>query len=233
MTRQLLLIYIVAMPRIARAVAVGYPHHITQRGNYRQAVFESAEDYNRYLEWLELYSKKYLLKIWAYCLMGNHVHFIAVPMEPGSLAKTFNTLHMRYSQYFNMRNKTTGHLWQGRFYSCALDERHLYAGMRYVENNPVRVQIVRKAEQYQWSSARAHVKKRTDPILSEDCYIVEEIKDWSAYLREKEDSSLVNELRKNTKTGRPCGDEVFMRRLEKLLSRRLSALPWGRPRKAQ
>ena len=165
--------------------------------------------------------------------MGNHVHFIAVPMEPDSLAKTFNALHMRYSQHFNMRNKEAGHLWQGRFYSCLLDERHLYAGMRYVENNPVRAQIVRKAEQYRWSSASSHAKKKTDPILSGNCYIVKEIEDWTAYLREKEDTSMINEIRQDTKTGRPCGDDRFISRMEKLLGRRLGALPWGRPRRTQ
>lgn len=70
--------------------------------------------------------------------MSNHVHFIAVPIKAESLSKTFNMLHMRYSQLLNTRNKATGHLWQGRFFSCVLDERHLYAGIRYVENNPVR-----------------------------------------------------------------------------------------------
>ncbi len=81
------------MPRISRAVAIGYPHHITQRGNYRQAVFNSDEDFNKYLQLLKKYSEKYALKIWAYCLMSNHVHFVAVPMNGDSLAKTFNTLH--------------------------------------------------------------------------------------------------------------------------------------------
>jgi len=136
---------------------------------------------------------------------------------------------MRYSQYFNMRNKATGHLWQGRFFSCVFDDRHLYAGMRYVENNPVRARIVKKAEEYKWSSAQSHVKRKTDSVLSEGCYIVEEIKDWASYLREKEDSSLVANIRQNTKTGRPCGDDGFMQRIEKLLGRRLVALPWGRP----
>ncbi|MDA8088922.1 MAG: transposase [Actinomycetota bacterium] len=219
------------MPRIARAVAVGFPHHITQRGNYRQAVFETDRDYIRYLELLKQYSEQHSLKVWAYCLMGNHVHFIAVPMEPDSLSKAFNALHMRYSQYFNRKNKTMGHLWQGRFYSCALDERHLYAAMRYVENNPVRAQIVRKAEKYQWSSARSHVMKVVDPVISKDCYLIKEIKDWPAYLREKDDRVLVEELRQNTTTGRPCGDEKFIGKLEKSLGRRLGALPWGRPRK--
>jgi putative transposase len=219
------------MPRIARAVAVGHPHHITQRGNYRQQVFQGDEDYLQYLEWLKSYSRKYSLKIWAYCLMGNHVHFISVPMEPDSLAKTFNTLHMRYSQYFNMRNKANGHLWQGRFYSCVLDERHLYAGIRYLETNPVRAGIVKKAENYKWSSARSHVKGKTDPVLSNDCYLFKKIKDWSAYLKEKEDVSVVDAIRQNTRTGRPCGGDRFAEKIEKLLGRRLAALPRGRPRK--
>jgi len=164
--------------------------------------------------------------------MGNHVHFIAVPVEPDSMARTFNTLHMRSSQYFNRKNKTTGHLWQGRFYSCVLDESHLYAGIRYVENNPVRARIVRKTEEYKWSSARSHIKRKMDPVLSEDCYILGKIKDWSTYLREKGESSLVDEIRHNTKTGRPCGGDGFILRMEKLLDRRLGALLRGRPRRA-
>ncbi len=79
----------------------------------------------QYLKWLKEYSKKYSLRIWAYCLMGNHVHFVGVPMRDNSLAKTFNTLHMRYSQYFNKKRDITGYLWQGRFYSCLLDGVHL------------------------------------------------------------------------------------------------------------
>ena len=76
------------MPRISRVVAVGYPHHVTQRGNYRQVVFDSETDYLHYLQWLNDYSRKYSLKIWAYCLMSNHVHFVVVPMKEDSLAKT-------------------------------------------------------------------------------------------------------------------------------------------------
>lgn len=221
------------MPRIARAVAVGFPHHITQRGNYRQRVFENDADYLQYLEWLQTYSKKYALNIWAYCLMSNHVHFIAVPMEDDSLAKTFNTLHMRYSQYINSRQENRGHLWQGRFFSCALDERHLYAAMRYVENNPVRAHLVKKAENYRWSSAYGHVRGKKDTVLVDDCYMVEKIKDWSAYLREKEDIVLVEDIRQSTKTGRPCGDDGFVIKMEKLLERKLTALPKGRPRKTK
>lgn len=221
------------MPRIARAVAVGFPHHITQRGNYRQRVFENDDDYLQYLEWLQIYSKKYALNIWAYCLMNNYVHFIAVPMEDNSLAKTFNTLHMRYSQHINSRQENRGHLWQGRFFSCALDERHLYAAVRYVENNPVRAHLVKKAENYRWSSAYAHANGKIDKVLADNCYMVEKIKDWSAYIREEEDTVLVEDIRQNTKTGRPCGDDRFVMKMEKLLGRKLTALPKGRPRKTK
>lgn len=220
------------MPRISRAVAIGYPHHITQRGNYKQYVFEDEEDYIRYLGWLKEYSRKYSLKLWAYCLMNNHVHFVCVPMEKDSLAKTFNTLHMRYSQYFNKKKSALGHLWQGRFYSCSLDERHLYAAIRYVENNPIRARITEIPYEYKWSSAKAHVHGDSDPVLTDDCYLVKEIKDWIAYLMGSDDKILIDNIRSSTKTGRPCGDETFICNIEKLLSRKLNALPIGRPGKS-
>lgn len=150
------------MPRIARVVAKNYPHHVTQRGNYKQPVFEDEQNYELYLQWLEQYSQKNHLDIWAYCLMKNYVHFVCVPRKDDALAKTFNMLHMRYSQYFNKKNNRTGHLWQGRFYSCILDERHVYAAVRYIENNPVRAGLVKQSEDYRWSSAKAHVKTNTE-----------------------------------------------------------------------
>jgi putative transposase len=116
------------MTRISRVVAVGHLHHVTQRGNYRQTVFKTDQDYLLYLDWLKTYCQKHSLKMWAYCLMGNHIHFITVPMEEDSLARVFNTLPMRYSQYINDRRNARGRLWQGgqgRFFSCVLDERHL------------------------------------------------------------------------------------------------------------
>ncbi len=132
------------MPRMARVVAVGLPHHITQRGNYRQDVFLNADDKGRYLAWVQEYSVKYNLSILAYCLMQNHIHFIAIPNQPDSLARAFNSAHMRYSQYFNSKLKRRGHLWQGRFYSCVLDESHLVLAARYIERNPVRAGLVEK-----------------------------------------------------------------------------------------
>lgn len=161
--------------------------------------------------------------------MENHVHFITVPMEPDSMAKTFNTLHMRFSQHINKRHNVSGHVWQGRFFSCALDEGHLYSGIRYVENNPVRAKITGKADDYPWSSARSHIRGTIDPVLSNDCSLIESVTDWSAYLREGEDSRMTEAIQQNTRTGRPCGGEKFVLQLEALLGRRLNAMPRGRP----
>ena len=219
------------MPRVARVVNRNYPYHVTQRGNYQQTIFESEEDYRQYLAWLKEYSEKYSLDIWAYCLMSNHVHFVCVPRNDDSLARAFNTLHMRYSQYYNRKKGVTGHLWQGRFFSCILDEEHLYAAIRYVENNPVRAGVVHEPESYKWSSTRGHCSIVSDEILSDTCYLCDEIDDWSKYLRDSEPQEVIETLRKNVASGRPCGDESFIKSIEKIMGKPLRVLPRGRPGK--
>ncbi len=219
------------MPRIARAIAVDYPHHVTQRGNYQHPVFDEDADYKQYLYWLIEYSRKYCLSIWAYCLMTNHVHFVCVPRKATSLAKTFNTLHMRYSQYLNTKRGKKGHLWQGRFYSTILDQKHLYAAIRYIENNPARAGMVMSPDQYRWSSTNEHLGMSDNDVLTHDCYLEDEIEDWSAYVRDKEDKVLVESIRRNSMTGRPCGDDGFIETIEDILGRRLKAMPPGRPKK--
>ena len=219
------------MPRVARIIAKDYPYHVTQRGNYRQSVFESVADYRQYLEWLKEYSEKYSLDIWSYCLMSNHVHFVCVPRNDNSLARTLNTLHMRYSQYYNRKKGIAGHLWQGRYYSSILDDMHLYTAMRYVENNPVRAGIVQEPEGYTWSSARGHCGIVSDGILSDTCHLCDEIDDWSRYLREHESSEVVERLRVNLMSGRPCGDNNFIKSIEAVVGRSLEIRPRGRPRK--
>jgi len=218
------------MPRISRAIAVGYPHHVTQRGNYRQVVFAHPEDYAQYLQWLSQYANKYGFEIWAYCLMPNHVHFVGVPRTENALARTFNTAHMHYSQYYNRKRGSNGHLWQGRFFSCVLDERHAYAAVRYVELNPVRDGRVTHPEDYPWSSAKSHVTGAPDAILPDRCFIVETVKDWRQFLAEDHDPELQQAIVKSTANGHPCGTEDFVSQMESLLNRRFNHRPMGRPR---
>lgn len=220
------------MPRIARIVAIGLPHHITQRGNYRQEIFLDHNDKLRYLSWIQEYSKEYGLSILAYCLMQNHVHFIAIPNREDSLAKTFNSTHMRYSHYFNRRLKATGHLWQGRFYSCILDEAHLIVAAKYIERNPVRANMVKKPWHYKWSSAQAHISNEQSIIELGNLFkfIGMSYASWKEYLHSKEDQKASNDIRKHTLTGRPAGAVSFIEKLEKEFNRRLLPLPVGRPR---
>lgn len=217
------------MPRVSRAVAIGHPHHITQRGNYRQTVFAEKGDYVRYLELLADFCPKYDLDIWAYCLMPNHIHMVAVPGRQESLARLFNTVHMLYAQYFNRKRDATGHLWQGRFFSCVLDERHLYAAVRYVEMNPVRGGIVPVPQDYPWSSAKAHVTGVHDPVMSARCFLTETIGDWARYLGTDSDQEAMESVIKVTKIGRPCGGDDFVKQMEQCLNRPLTARRPGRP----
>lgn len=222
------------MPRMGRIVAVGFPHHITQRGNYRQDVFLDDNDRRHYLSWVQEYSDKFGLSIMVYCLMHNHVHFIAVPTQENSLAKTFHTVHMRYSQYFNKKLKSAGHLWQGRFYSCILDEPHLIVAAKYIERNPVRAKVVNEPWQWRWSSASAHVNKTVEsPLKLSDFLKITGMScgSWREYIGTKDDQKRLNEIRRRTLTGRPLGSVSFIEQLESRFERRLLALPRGRPKK--
>jgi putative transposase len=219
------------MPRIARIVVPAVPHHFTQRGNNRQQVFFGDADRRQYLAFLAEETAANGLDIWAYCLMTNHVHLIATPRDETAAARAIGRTHFRYSQYLNRRRHRCGHLWQGRFYSTALDEPHFWAAAAYVERNPVRARLVHKAWQYRWSSAAAHTGRATDELidLGEWRKLAGHV-DWQAVLTEAQQAELVTALRSHSRTGRPLGSESFLARLEAKLGCRVRALPVGRPR---
>jgi len=223
------------MPRIARLVVPEYPHHITQRGNYRQEIFKDDADRRQYLFFMAEYSRKYHLDILAYCLMNNHIHVVAIPKNEKSLGDTLRIVHTRYAQYFNNKIRSAGHLWQGRYYSCVLDERHLLAAARYVERNPVRIKIVNKPTDYIWSSAKSHSAISTNDIIDANNlfkYIEIERSQWREFIDKSDESDEVSVIRKYTMTGRPLGATSFINKLEKGFGGRLHALPVGRPKRA-
>ena len=208
------------MVRIARIVIPNIPHHIIQRGNRSQNVFFSNQDKEYYLKLLHKYALEYGISLWAYCLMDNHVHLIAVPGREDSLAKGIGETHKHYTRTINLREGWRGYLWQGRFSSFPLDERYLYAAVRYVERNPVRAGLVKRAEDYLYSSAKAHVLRQKDILLS-DNFMSSEIKDWSSYLSEEDKEMDKDLFRKHGRIGRPLGDEEFVIRLEKITGKSL------------
>jgi putative transposase len=208
------------MPRIARVVVPGFPHHVTQRGNRRQPTFFNDDDYHAYLDLMAEWCQRCGVAVWAYCLMANHAHLIAVPESEDALRRGIGEAHRRYTRRINFREDWRGHLWQGRFASFVLDDYYLLAATRYVELNPVSAGLVTHAEQYPWSSARAHLAGRDDR-LAQVGPLLEIVPAWAAFLGEPTTDTIWARLQRHERTGRPLGNGAFVARLEKLLNRTL------------
>ena len=204
------------MPRLARIVVPGIPHHVTQRGNRRMPTFFCDDDYATYLELMAHWCAERGVEVWAYCLMPNHVHLIAAPAAERSLGLGIGEAHRRYSRQVNFREGWRGHLWQGRFASFPLDEPYLYAAARHVELNPVRAGLVTDPVDYRWSSARAHVEGKPDVLVQ-----VQPLLDrfGDSLLKPGLDRDDAELLRSHERTGRPLGSPEFVDRLERLLRR--------------
>ncbi len=219
------------MPRRARTVAPGYPHHVIQRGNNRETVFFDDEDRSVYLFLLKKYSEVWQSPIICYCLMTNHVHLLARPALGESLQKMMQGLTLCYTQHINRKRLRTGRLWESRYHSCIVDEdAYLWAVARYIEQNPLRAAIVKSPEDYMFSSAAAHMGFVQDPVLGEDLLGEGQVKEYVEFIKAGISSEHLRDIRKSTKTGRPLGTDEFLAKMERQLGRRLTALPVGRPR---
>lgn len=209
------------MARLARIVIPGIPHHVTQRGNRREQVFFEPADYRAYLDYLKIAAQKSNTSVIAYCLMPNHVHIILLPECADGLRATLADTHRRYTGRINARNKWTGHLWQGRFGSVAMDEEHLYAAVRYVSLNPVRAQLVARAEDWAWSSVRAHLAGVSDGVV-DVAPVLERFPDFAAMLMAGEDVAMIEQIRKGETTGRPLGKAGWLVDMERRTGRALA-----------
>ena len=215
------------MPRIARLVVPGYPHHVTQRGNRRQTVFFSDDDYQSYLNYLSQACENASVEIWAYCLMPNHIHMIAVPESQDGLRRLFSEAHRRYSRMINFREGWRGHLWQERFHSFVMNEAYLLAAVRYVELNPVRARLCQSAEDWPWSSTAAHLAGKDD-VLVRVRPMLDRVGNWRVYLNDAGQLPTLNVIRTHSRTGRPAGDNRFIDKLEALTGRSLKRKKPGR-----
>ncbi len=218
------------MARLARVVAPGVPHHVTQRGNRRLETFFSKADYQAYIGLLAESCAKAATEVWAYCLMPNHVHLILVPSHPDGLRAALGEAHRRYTRRINQRQGWHGHLWQERFHSFPLDEPHLAAAARYVERNPVRAGLAKRPEDWVWSSARAHLDGRDDALVRVGP-LIERFPDWRGYLGDDVDAAALKTLRQHGRSGRPLGSARFVARLETKLDRHIGSGRRGRPPK--
>jgi putative transposase len=220
------------MPRIARIVGAGYPHHIVQRGNNREKVFFDQDDYEKYLSFLARYSEKRNASILAYCLMPNHIHLLIRPSDESAPAKMMQGVTLCYTQYFNRKNNRTGRLWECRYHSTIVDEeRYLWAVCKYIENNPVRAGLVGKPEDYPYSSGKAHLLGKSNPVLTEELFDERDSKEYQRLMKLKDDKRTLDDIRKHTRLGRPLGEGEFLHILSRKFAYNVVCRPKGRPRK--
>ncbi len=219
------------MPRIRRVVVPGLPHHIVQRGNRRSNIFVDDQDRLVFLRMLKDASEVHSLWHFSYSLMTNHLHLVSRPKSETSLSEAMRDSLGAYASYFNKKHGLTGRLWQGRFFSVVVDETRFWEVIRYTERNPVRARMVKKAEEYLWSSAVAHCSGQQDSLIQPLPSIPNFIASWSEWLKGDEDDWELDQIRTKTKTGRPYGSEEFVKVLEGLLGRKLLARLRGRPKR--
>jgi putative transposase len=155
------------MARLPRLTVPGFPHHIIQRGNNRQAIFAGTADYEILLAMFEEHARKLGVAVHAYVLMSNHLHLLATPETSEGIPQLMQAVGRRYVRYFNQRQSRTGTLWEGRYKSNLIQaERYLLACMAYMDLNPVRAGMVREPGDYPWSSHGNYVGRRYDKLLS-------------------------------------------------------------------
>lgn len=215
------------MARLARIVVPSVPHHVTQRGNRRLPVFFGDEDRRAYLTLIADACAAHGTVCLAWCLMDNHVHLILVPGTQDGLRATLGEAHRRYSRRINFREGWRGFLFQGRFASYPMDDAHLIAAVRYVENNPVAAGMVARAEDWRWSSARSHIagKRAADDPLTDVAALGRHVRNWRALLRvgleAMDDPATVEAIEARIRTGRPLATPEWIVEAEAAMARKL------------
>ncbi len=220
------------MARLARIVIPGAAHHVTQRGNRRQPVFDSDEDRVLYLQGLREGCARAQVRCLAWCLMDNHVHLILLPQDADGLRAALGEAHRRYTRHVNFREGWRGYLFQGRFASYPMDDAHLMAAARYVELNPVAAGMVARAEDWRWSSARSHLagKRVDDDPLTDVAALGVAAPNWRAMLRYGLEAGAVGPqgeavaaaIEARLSTGRPLAADAWIARQEASLGRPMS-----------
>jgi len=228
------------MPRQSRIVLADYPHHIIQRGHNREVIFSGDEDYLYYLDNLRLWKTKLGCKVYAYCMMSNHVHLIINPGEnPENLGLLMKRIAGRQTRYINRLEGKTGSLWEGRYKSSPIQaDEYLLACCRYIELNPVRAGLVGLPVQYQWSSYLERVGAVKQSILDLDPFYLslgdappERAEKYEQLLNETIPEQELKQVRGAVQRGQLTASSSFAREASAKLGRRLEFRGPGRPRK--
>ena len=226
------------MARLSRIIVPGVPHHVTQRGNRRMAIFAEDGDYALYRDLLAERLRHHNVACWAYCLMPNHVHLILTPPDGdaasagAALSRGVGEAHRRYTAFVNARARVTGHLFQGRFGCVAMDDAHVLNAVRYLAFNPVRARLAAVPEGWPWSSVAAHLARRDDALAS-----VGPVLERAPRFADLLDLPLAEQMalegfETKSANGRPLGPPAFVAMVEQRLGRSLARGRPGRARKA-
>lgn len=229
------------MPRTARIVVSHYPHHVVQRGHNRQAVFAEPRDYARYLATLREFKQEYGVKVYAYCLMTNHVHLLLAPEDSTGIGKLMKRLAARQTRHHNHLEGRTGTLWEGRYKSSLVDrDDYLLACCRYIELNPVRACLVVDPADYRWSSCRYRLGADSASWLDPDpCFMAlgETDAERRARYREFLQMAIPDDewtlIREAVQRGQLTGDAHFNEEISNVIGRRVVSRGQGRPRKSE
>ena len=230
------------MPRIARVVLVNYPHHVMQRGHNRKEVFASNDDYLFYLDNLREWKEKLGCKIYAYCLMVNHIHLLVDPGDHrDNLGLLMKRVAGRQTRYANKLEGRTGTLWEGRYKSSPVSSNeYLLACCRYIELNPVRAGIVADPEDYQWSSYHFKVNPDNtiwfylDPLFQElGQNENERAKKYREWIKGTIPEGEWDWIRQAVQRGQLTGSRRFVDEIAQKIERRIELRGQGRPKKNQ
>jgi putative transposase len=222
------------MARLSRIVIADTPHHVTQRGNRRQALFTEPGDYALYRDLLAERCRSNGVSCWAYCLMPNHVHLILTPTTREGLSRAVGEAHRRFTGFVNARARETGHLFQGRFGCVAMDEAHCLNAVRYLAFNPVRARLSASPSEWAWSSVRAHLAGRDDTLVTAHPILALAPRFADLLALSLSEQAELDGFETLSANGRPVGDAQFIARAERKLGRSLRrGRPGPKPRIAQ
>jgi len=216
------------MSRKARVVFPGNPHHITQRGTNKADVFIDAQDKRYFQYFLNEWTEKCDIEIWAYCIMTNHFHALLTPHDDESLGRCLHGIQFEYAQYFNARYARCGRLWQNRYFSNPVDAgEHTWSVVSYIENNPVLAGLVQNAVEWEWSSARTTLLGKPNSVQLHKWLDERERKRFSQLIQNEDRTK---KIKLAVSTGKPYGSPAFVEKVERLLHRTLKMGITGRPR---
>lgn len=211
--------------------------HVVHRGNNRAECFFGDEDRAFYLFHLRRLLSRSDCSLHAYCLMGNHVHLLLTPRTSTGCGRLMKGIAQLYAQYVNRNYARSGYLWESRYKSCLVEhEAYVLACYRYIELNPVRAGLVRRPDQYAWSSYAANAKGHASALITpHDQYVAlgRDHGERQAVYRDTFGSFIapeqLSEIRTAVNGGYALGSDAFKREISRVLGRRVERGCAGRP----